>query len=61
MIFGEKYLLGDLPDQVLSAAVEHVDAIAIQPGDGYLPIYVPGIAFRAKKLRNCERRLASPS
>ncbi|GAB5561535.1 MAG: hypothetical protein SynsKO_31820 [Synoicihabitans sp.] len=45
MVFGEKYLLGDIPAEVLLAAAPHLDAIAVQPGDGYLPIYPPGDIF----------------
>jgi hypothetical protein len=60
MIFGEKYLLGDLPDQVLSAAVEHVDAIAIQPGDGYLPIYVPGDRFPSQEITELREASGKP-
>lgn len=45
LVFGEKYLLGDLPPQVLAGALPHVDAVAVQPGDGYIPIYTPGDVF----------------
>jgi len=42
LVFGEKYLLGDIPPQVIAAALPHIDAVAVQPGDGYIPIYTPG-------------------
>ena len=48
LIFGEKYLLGDTPHQVIQAAVPYVDAVAIQPGDGYIPIYTPGDRYPAQ-------------
>ena len=50
MVFGEKYLLGDIPQQVLKAAIPHIDAVAIQPGDGYVPIYTPGDVYPAKEI-----------
>ena len=51
LVFGEKYLMGDHPDQVLEAAAPHIDALSVQPGDGYIPIYVPGDVFPAEEIR----------
>lgn len=50
LVFGEKYLLGDIPPQVLAAALPHIDAVAVQPGDGYLPIYTPGDVYPREEL-----------
>ena len=50
LVFGEKYLLGDLPLPVLAAATPHLDAIAIQPGDGYIPIYTPGDVYPEEEI-----------
>ncbi|MBP8257948.1 MAG: hypothetical protein KAX37_11535, partial [Opitutaceae bacterium] len=50
LIFGEKYLMGDIPPQVLEAALPYIDALAVQPGDGYLPIYTPGDLYPAKEM-----------
>lgn len=50
----------DLPDQVLSAAVEHVDAIAIQPGDGYLPIYTPGDRYPSQEITELREASGKP-
>lgn len=33
LVFGDRYILGDHPDEVLKAAQPHIDALAIQPGD----------------------------
>ncbi len=60
MVFGEKYLLGDIPRQVLLAALPHVDAIAIQPGDGYIPIYTPGDTFPAAEIEAIHRLAKKP-
>jgi hypothetical protein len=60
LVFGEKYLLGDLPPQVLAAAAPHLDAIAIQPGDGYLPIYTPGDVFPAAEIESLHRATGKP-
>ncbi|MDP3072870.1 MAG: hypothetical protein Q8N18_21440 [Opitutaceae bacterium] len=72
LVFGEKYLLGDIPSQVLAAAVPHVDAIAVQPGDGYIPIYTPGDIFprdefaelhalSGKPIMICDHQIGFPS
>lgn len=55
MIFGEKYLLGDIPRQVLEAALPYIDAIAVQPGDGYLPIYTPGDIYPGKEIESLHK------
>lgn len=60
MVFGEKYLLGDLPPQVVSAAAPYLDAIAVQPGDGYIPIYTPGDIFPAQEIEDLHRLVRKP-
>ena len=60
LIFGEKYLLGDIPDQVLAAAAPYIDAVAIQPGDGYIPIYTPGDTYPAREIAELHRLLQKP-
>ncbi len=60
MIFGEKYLLGDIPQQVIMAAVPYIDAIAVQPGDGYIPIYTPGDTYPAAELTALHERTGKP-
>ncbi|MBC8872632.1 MAG: hypothetical protein H8E44_24625 [Planctomycetes bacterium] len=60
MVFGEKYLLGDVPPQVIKAASPHLDAIAIQPGDGYLPIYVPGDTYPAEEIEKLHQLSEKP-
>ncbi|QDT55565.1 hypothetical protein Pan44_36090 [Caulifigura coniformis] len=60
LIFGEKYLLGDIPPQVLSAALPFVDAIAVQPGDGYIPIYTPGDVLPRQELAELRTQSGKP-
>ncbi len=50
MVFGEKYLLGDNPPQVVAAAAPYIDALALQPGDGYIPDYTPGDVYPAREI-----------
>lgn len=60
LIFGEKYLLGDIPEQVLSAAAPYIDAVAVQPGDGYIPIYTPGDVYPAQEIAEIRRGTGKP-
>lgn len=60
LIFGEKYLLGDIPPQVVKAAAPYLDAIAIQPGDGYLPIYTPGDTYPAREIEALHQLTGKP-
>lgn len=60
LVFGEKYLLGDIPSQVLAAAAPHIDAIALQPGDGYIPIYTPGDLFPGEEIATLHRLIDRP-
>ena len=60
MVFGEKYLLGDQPVQVTSAAAPYLDALAVQPGDGYIPIYTPGDIYPAREIEALHRLVLKP-
>ncbi|MEQ2009561.1 MAG: hypothetical protein ABMA26_22490 [Limisphaerales bacterium] len=60
LVFGEKYLLGDIPPQVLAAAAPHIDAVAVQPGDGYLPIYTPGDVFPRREFDELHQLAGKP-
>jgi len=60
MVFGEKYLLGDMPPQVVRVAAPHLDAIAIQPGDGYIPIYTPGDTYPAEQIESLYKLTGKP-
>jgi len=60
MVLGEKYLLGDIPPQVVKAAAPHLDAIAIQPGDGYIPIYTPGDTYPAEEIESLHKLTGKP-
>lgn len=60
LIFGDKYLLGDIPREVLAAALPYIDAVAIQPGDGYIPIYTPGDLYPAQEIAELHRLSGKP-
>ncbi|MBI5772117.1 MAG: hypothetical protein HZA89_00050 [Verrucomicrobia bacterium] len=60
LVFGEKYLLGDIPPQVLAAAAPHIDAVAVQPGDGYIPIYTPGDVFPRREFEELHALAGKP-
>lgn len=60
LVFGDKYLLGDIPPQVLAAAAPHLDAVAVQPGDGYIPIYTPGDIYPAAEIAELHRLTGKP-
>lgn len=60
LIFGEKYLLGDTPPQVVKAAIPYLDAIAVQPGDGYIPIYTPGDIYPAEEIESLHKLTGKP-
>jgi len=44
-VFGDRYLAGDHPVIVLQAVKPWIDAVAVQPGDRYSPLYPPGTEF----------------
>lgn len=60
LVFGEKYLMGDIPPQVLEAALPYIDAVAVQPGDGYIPIYTPGDLYPAEEIAELHRLSGKP-
>jgi agarase len=45
LVFGDRYLAGDTPESVLKAATPWIDAVAVQPGDRYSPLYPPSTHF----------------
>ncbi|MDP1589209.1 MAG: hypothetical protein Q8M07_15775 [Prosthecobacter sp.] len=45
LIFGDRYLAGDAPESVLKAAAPWIDAVAVQPGDRYSPLYPASTQF----------------
>lgn len=45
LVFGDRYIAGDHPEKVLQAAVPWIDAVAVQPGDRYSPLYPPSTQF----------------
>lgn len=47
LVFGDRYLAGDAPESVLRAAAPWIDAVAVQPGDRYLPLFPASTHFPA--------------
>ena len=45
LVFGDRYLAGDAPKSVLTAANPWIDAVAVQPGDRYSPFYPASTHF----------------
>lgn len=45
LVFGDRYLAGDHPEKVLQAVKPWIDAVAVQPGDRYSPLYPPSTEF----------------
>jgi len=45
LVFGDRYLAGDAPESVLKAATPWIDAVAVQPGDRYSPLYPASTHF----------------
>ena len=51
LVFGDRYLLGDHPAGVLRQAAKWIDAVAVQPGDLYAPLYPPSTRFAVDEFR----------
>ncbi|MCP5112509.1 MAG: hypothetical protein GY953_16915 [bacterium] len=60
LVFGERYLFGDHPDVVLSAAKPYIDAVSIQIGDGYVPSLPPSDQFPAAELDRLHKLTGKP-
>ncbi len=60
LVFGEKYLLGDCPDEVLQAAAPYIDILSIQPGDGYIDVYPPSNRFDREEFDRLHRLVGKP-
>ncbi len=50
LVFGDRYLAGDAPEFVLAAAGPWIDAVAVQPGDRYSPLYPPSTIYPEKEI-----------
>lgn len=60
LVFGDRYLAGDAPVSVLKAAAPWIDAVAVQPGDRYSPLYPPSTAFPADEIEELHRITGKP-
>ena len=60
LVFGDRYLAGDAPISVLEAATPWIDAVAVQPGDRYSPLYPPSTAFPADEIEALHRITGKP-
>jgi len=60
LVFGDRYLIGDHPDGVLREAAKWIDAVAVQPGDLYAPLYPPSTRFAAEEFRRIHEITGKP-
>jgi hypothetical protein len=60
LFFGEMFLAGDMPDEVLQAARHHIDAVMIQQGDELLPLYTPSHVFPEEDFERIHRITGKP-
>ena len=60
LVFGDRYLLGDHPTGVLAQAAKWIDAVAVQPGDLYAPLYPPSTRFAVDEFRRIYKVTGKP-
>ncbi len=60
LVFGDRYLVGDAPTSVLRAAAPWIDAVAVQVGDRYTPLYPPSTRYPARAIRRLHRITGKP-
>jgi len=60
LFFGEMFLCGDMPDEVLRAARDYIDAVMIQQGDELLPLYTPSHVFPEEDFERIHRITGKP-
>lgn len=60
LVFGDRFLLGDHPVGVLREAAKWIDAVAVQPGDLYAPLYPPSTRFAADEFRQLHAVTGKP-
>ena len=60
LVFGDRYLLGDHPMGVLRQAAKWIDAVAVQPGDLYAPLYPPSTRFAVDEFRRIHEVTEKP-
>ena len=60
LVFGDRYLLGDHPTVVLRQAAKWIDAVAVQPGDLYAPLYPPSTRFAVDEFRRIHEVTGKP-
>lgn len=60
LVFGDNYLIGDHPVEVVDAAKGLIDAVSVQPGDSYTPLCPPSDVFPVKELDWLHRQTGKP-
>ncbi|MEM9280938.1 MAG: hypothetical protein AAGA96_03865 [Verrucomicrobiota bacterium] len=60
LIFGDRYLAGDAPTEVLEAARPWIDAVAVQPGDRYSPLYPASTHYPEEDIEHLHRVTGKP-
>lgn len=60
LVFGDRYLAGDAPSCVLKAAKPWIDAVAVQPGDRYSPLFPASTEFPAEEIGKLHQVTGKP-
>jgi hypothetical protein len=60
LVFGDRYLAGDAPEAALKAATPWLDAVAVQPGDRYTPLYPASTRFPEAEIGLLHRITGKP-
>ena len=60
LVFGDRFLVGDTPSAVVEAALPWIDAIAVQPGDRYSPLYPPGTIYPEREMERLHQLTGKP-
>ena len=60
LVFGDRYLAGDAPANVLKVAAPHIDSVSVQPGDRYTKQYPPSTRFPERVIERLHRLTRKP-
>lgn len=60
LVFGDRYLLGDVPDCFLEAVAPWIDGVAVQPGDRYTRLNPGGTVFPEEAFDHIHRVSGKP-
>jgi hypothetical protein len=60
LVFGDRYLIDDCPDEVIAAARSHIDVVSVQTGDGPTPLHMRSDVFQKAALDRLYRLTGKP-